>query len=155
MPAVFLDSSAVAKRYHQESGSDQVNALFLAAKSTGEAVYASQVAVVEVQSVFAKKVRTGVISIEDSNVFRNRFLYDLRTRLIRVAKIQTVHYEEAARLVQDYGFKLNLRTLDAIQLAVALDLQHRGLIHTFVAADRALCGIAQQAGLAVLNPEQP
>ena len=107
MAANFLDSSAVAKLYHQESGSDQVNSLFVAARLTGETVYVSRLAVVEVQSVFVKKVRTGIISVEDSNAFRNRFLSDLRSRLMTVARMRTVHYEEAARLVQYYGFKFN------------------------------------------------
>jgi hypothetical protein len=49
----------------------------------------------------------------------------------------------------------NLRTLDALQLAVALDLQRQGLVHQFICADQSLCAITAAEGLPVINPEVP
>jgi hypothetical protein len=45
--------------------------------------------------------------------------------------------------------------LDAIQLAVALELQKSRAIDLFVAADQKLCRVATLEGLVVLNPEAP
>lgn len=48
-----------------------------------------------------------------------------------------------------------LRTLDALQLAVALDLRRLGQIDVLVAADQRLCRVASMAGCSVVNPEKP
>jgi len=45
--------------------------------------------------------------------------------------------------------------LDALQLSVALDLRHRGMLDYFVCADKDLCEVAKSEGLAVINPEHP
>jgi predicted nucleic acid-binding protein len=46
-----------------------------------------------------------------------------------------------------------LRTLDALQLAVALDLSEQGFLDHFVAADKALAEVAAVEGLSVRDPE--
>ncbi len=48
-----------------------------------------------------------------------------------------------------------LRTLDALQLAVASGLQRAGFTPIFVAADQKLCQAAALEDLRVTNPEQP
>jgi hypothetical protein len=45
--------------------------------------------------------------------------------------------------------------LDAIQLAVALDLRRRGMLDELVTADRVLLTVAPLEGLPVSNPEVP
>jgi hypothetical protein len=45
--------------------------------------------------------------------------------------------------------------LDALQLAVVLDLSGRGLVTQSVCADQRLCTIAAAEGLSVVNPEVP
>jgi hypothetical protein len=45
-----------------------------------------------------------------------------------------------------------LRTLDALQLAVALALAQRGMIDHFVCADQMLCEMAIAEGLTIINP---
>jgi len=62
-------------------------------------------------------------------------------------------YEMAETLIERRAFDNHLRTLDALQLAVALELRDQNLIDHFVAADRVLCGIAEREGLSVINPE--
>jgi hypothetical protein len=46
-----------------------------------------------------------------------------------------------------------LRTLDALQLAVALDLSRQNSLNHFVVADHTLAEIADLEGLKVINPE--
>jgi len=146
----FLDSSAVAKLYHDEAGSEEMRRLFGAVENH---FYLSRLGVIELQSVFARKVLTGEISTDDVGVLRARFLNDLRQRSLRVTALTALHYDAAERLVQEHGARLRLRTLDALQLAVALDLTGRGLASRFVTADKTLCEVAQELRLSVWNPE--
>lgn len=152
MSGYFLDSSAVGKLYHGEVGSGVVEELVDQADSEA---YISRLTVVEIQSVFAGKVRTGEISVDDVEAVRSRFLADLKSRKLKVAAIPHAYFQGAELLIRQYGISLSLRTLDALQLTAALDLHSRGLIQKFVASDRILCNVAVAVGLRVLNPEQP
>ena len=65
------------------------------------------------------------------------------------------HFKEADRLLRQHGLAARLRSLDALQLAVALGLNATGPLDTFVCADANLCQIAGAEGLALVNPEMP
>jgi hypothetical protein len=56
-------------------------------------------------------------------------------------------------LVERYAFASRLRALDALQLAVALELRNQKLMDHFVAADTILCEVAELEGFSVINPE--
>jgi hypothetical protein len=64
-----------------------------------------------------------------------------------------VHYREAERLIQQHGVRRSLRTLDALQLSVALALHQRMTLDAFVCADQGLCSVAREEGLRIINPE--
>ena len=66
-----------------------------------------------------------------------------------------MHYAVAARLIVQHGSVKGLRTLDALQLAVALEAHDLGGLDVLVSADKTLCEIAALEGLSVLNPEHP
>jgi predicted nucleic acid-binding protein len=146
----FLDSSVVAKIYHEEVGTPEVERLFL---QPDTALFISRLTLVEVQSVFAGKVRTGVLSHADLQLLRRRFLSDIRDGHFQVVAILGAHFQEAETLIHLYGVSQSLRTLDALQLAVAIDLRRRGLAASLVTADKALCRVAGEVGLPTLNPE--
>lgn len=59
MANYFLDTSAFAKRYHPGVGTPAVMAIFTESQRT---VRTSALTLLEVQSVFAMKVRSGVIT---------------------------------------------------------------------------------------------
>jgi hypothetical protein len=63
-----------------------------------------------------------------------------------------IHYRDAERLVHVHGTSRPLRTLDALQLSIALDLHKQKRIDTFVCADAILCEFAALEGLATINP---
>ena len=65
------------------------------------------------------------------------------------------HYGEAERLLRSYGLHRGLRTLDALQLSVAVTLARHGELDHFVCADTRLADAAVAEGLSVLNPEAP
>ena len=64
-------------------------------------------------------------------------------------------FERRERLAEigRYGFSLRLRTLDALQLALAMDLAAQDLMDSFVVSDRLLGEVAALEGLSVINPE--
>lgn len=55
MPGYFIDTSALAKLYHPETGSDRMDVL---TESPGVRLIISQLSLIEIESVFATKVRT-------------------------------------------------------------------------------------------------
>jgi hypothetical protein len=63
------------------------------------------------------------------------------------------HFSKAEWLIGRYAFSNRLRTLDALQLGVALDLKGQERLDYFVAADKVLLAVAKLEGLQVLNPE--
>lgn len=63
------------------------------------------------------------------------------------------HFSEAERLLTQYGATIILRALDALQLAVALDVHRRGSLNSMMAADSTLREVAAAEGLLVTNPE--
>jgi uncharacterized protein len=148
----FFDSSAVAKRYHPESGSGKVMTIFAEMQKE---IRISQLSFVEVQSVFAMKVRGGFIDRKDTGMQRARFLVDVAAGDIEVVRVTTNHFASAERLIGRHSFAKRLRTLDALQLAVALDLLGLGLLDYFVVADKALGEVATLEGLTVLDPAAP
>jgi hypothetical protein len=74
MQGSFLDTSALAKHYHLESGAAEVDRVWA---DPGNALYISRVGVLETVSVFAGKVRTGQLSASAFDVLRKRFLNDV------------------------------------------------------------------------------
>ena len=152
MAHYFLDSSALGKHYHAEIGTARVDALL---QEPDAQHFISRLTVVEVHSVFAGKVRTHLLSEEDFQLLRLQFRNDIARRLLRVVRLTDEHYHEAEQLLRRHGLTRSLRTLDALQLAVALSQRRRGTLDAFVCADQNLCRIAQEEGLLVINPEQP
>jgi hypothetical protein len=65
------------------------------------------------------------------------------------------HFKDVERLIRQHGLAQRLRTLDALQLAVALDLQGRGMVDLLVSSDQHLLGVASAEGISVFDPEHP
>jgi predicted nucleic acid-binding protein len=152
LPNYFLDTSALAKRYHKENGSDYVDRIL---EQSGARSLISNLSIVELESVLAIKTRTGQINRQSLDIARRRFGADLaRQRIIVAPSVHEGHFQTARKLLVRYGVAEGLRTLDALQLAIALDLQQLGNITVLVAADQRLCRIASLAGCSTVNPEQ-
>jgi predicted nucleic acid-binding protein len=151
LPGYFLDTSALANLYHKEAGSDYVERILIEPRS-----FISRLSIVEMESVFAIKVRTGEIDGRDVELARRCLRADLsQQRLFTSPPVRADHYHVARTLLVRYGAEEGLRTLDALQLAFALDLHRLGLVAVVVAADQTLCRVASLAGCVSLNPERP
>jgi hypothetical protein len=107
---------------------------------------------VEIVSAFALKVRTGAIIGSNFEQYRKHVHRDVRQKALRVARINVRHFQLAEDLLCRHALGHRLRTLDALQLAVSIDLHARGTSATFVSADTLLCSLARLEGLTVLNP---
>lgn len=152
MAQYFFDTSAAVKYYHAEVGTPRVTAIF---SEPGRKFRISKLGLVEMQSAFAMKVRSGVLDRKAAGLQRARLMLDIASGSIEVYSVTDDHFAEVERLIGKHSFSRRLRTLDALQLAVALDLAAQGLLDFFVAADRALLDVAALEGLAVSDPEAP
>ena len=152
MASYSLNSSAVVKPYHPEVGSATIQKIFAEPERR---ILVSRLAVMEVRSAFAGKLRMLAITERDARLSLARFKTDLVAGLIEVFALTELHYGMAEQLIQKHWTRLRLRTLDSLQLAIALDLRERGLIENLVAADRNLGEAAAAEGLSVLNPDPP
>ena len=99
------------------------------------------------------KVRSGVLDAKGAGLQRARLMLDIAAGGIEVYSLTDRHFAVAGTLIGRHSFVRRLRTLDALQLAVALDLNGRRLMDQFVVADRALAEIAGREGLrsSILN----
>jgi predicted nucleic acid-binding protein len=153
LPNYFLDTSALAKLYNNEAGSEYVDRIL---KEPDSRSLISRLSIVEMESVLAIKVRTGEIDQRDVEIARRCLRADLSQRRLLVGEpIQARHYQVARTLLVRYGVAEGLRTLDALQLAIALELRRLGWISVLVAADQRLCRVASLAGCSTVNPEKP
>lgn len=153
MPNYFLDTSALAKLYHKETGSEYVDRIV---KEPGSRCTISRLSIVEMESVLAIKVRTGEIDEQQVEIARRCLRADLSQRRLLIGPpIQAGHYHTATILLAKYGATEGLRTLDALQLAIALDLKKTGQITVLVTADQRLCRVAALADCPAVNPEKP
>ena len=97
----------------------------------------------------------GTLSPTDAAALRNHFLSDVAAGVLTVVAIAERHYAEAERLLNQQGNIFRLRTLDALQLAVALDVHRRESLDAVVAADNVVCQVGAAEGLPITNPESP
>jgi uncharacterized protein len=150
-PVYFLDTSALVKRYHPERGSAVVQQVF--ADPNARRII-SDISIIEVHSAFARRVRMGEIRQEDFYAVKAAFAVDIQSGRLAVEALDDTDKVEAARLVERYGLSQELRTLDAMHLAVIKRLG-TGRLHTVYCADRGLCPVLAAEGFTVVNPEEP
>ena len=139
MADYLLDTSAFVKRYHPEVGTDKVLALF---DNPQNHIFVSRLTLVEARSAFAVKVRTGHIVEATAAALWIQSLADLASGTFEVLPITDAHYALAEEFIGRHGFRYRLRTLDALQLAVAVDRSKYAAIDGFVLADQVLSEVA-------------
>ncbi len=147
MPAYFFDSSAWAKHYVAEPGTLAVDHLLV---SPGSHLVA-RLALVELPSAFAKKVRTGQMTLAGFTACVQGMRADVLAGRVAVVQMTRRHHAWAARLIAIVGLRQNLRSLDSLQLAVALHLKITHPDLTLVSADLSLLGIAAAQGLTTIH----
>lgn len=135
---VYLDASALVKRYVAEAGSAEVEALIGEARAAGTAVLSRA----EVVAALAKAVRVGLIRREAGLKAVKSFDTDWE-QLIRIQFSEPLA-ARAATLAWEHG----LRGYDAVHLAAALAWRETlGETVTVATYDRELWRGAQASGL--------
>jgi len=109
LPDYFLDTSALAKRYHKENGSESMDRIL---EQSGSRSLISNLSIVELESVLAIKTRTGEINQQAVNIARRRFRADLARERLLVATLHEGHFQSARKLLGRYGVAKGLRTLE-------------------------------------------
>ena len=140
---LYLDTSALLKRYVVESYSMQVAQLIEEAEVVGSSLLTS----VEVATGLAKAARLNWLPRPDAEAAWADFLVDwgFFSRLILTPSV----LERAGR----YGWGYNLRAYDALHLAAAVTWQENlGIPVTLATFDRHLWLAAPQAGLVPWPP---
>jgi uncharacterized protein len=135
---LYLDASALVKRYVAERGSREVIGLTAAS----EAIATSLVSRAEVSAALGRAVRLGVLDNGAGRRARRRFSREWPD-LVRIPVTETL-VSRAETLAWDHG----LRGYDAVQLAAALTWQDWiGQDVVLATFDRQLWASASGAGL--------
>lgn len=150
MAVYFFDTSALVKLYHFEAGTAVVDRI---ANTAQTPIRISRLTAVELTSAFAIKVRTKVIDRQDADELLRQFRDEVVRGRFEIFSVGESDLELAEALIERHAFDHHLRTLDALQLAIALELRSQNLIEYFVAADQVLCEVAVLEGLSVINPD--
>jgi len=148
--AYFVDSSALVKRYVQETGTAWVRGI--TRQRPGTVIYIARITVVEVTSAVARRRRGGTLSSAQASSFLSRFRK-------HVAGRQTI-LEITPGLLADAATPASrheLRAYDAVQLAACLKIrqEHRDAGFapvTLISADQAFNDADLAEGLAIDDP---
>ena len=137
-PVVYLDSSAILKRYIREPGSDQVKELYLKAYSGELTLSYSLWNIGEVLGALDKAVSVGRLDGEAYRIARKRFLLETRRMakigLILVVPLKISILRDSWRLLE----KHHIYEADALQIASA---KYVGA-SKFISGDKRLSEIA-------------
>ncbi|MDP8989695.1 MAG: type II toxin-antitoxin system VapC family toxin [Acidobacteriota bacterium] len=146
MPSYFLDTSALAKLYVREPGTDKM--LKLAAQADASLVILS-LSRVELRAAVQRRVRSRDLSKENAQAALTAFNDHLGAIYV-VQHVTEALIEKALGLID----KHNLRAYDSIQLAACLTLpmQKSDERATFTCADKHLIAAAEKEGWPVFNP---
>ena len=142
MPEVFVDTSSLVKFYYPEKDSDKIEEHILGARK----IFFSSLSVVEMSSALMKKVRTKELRKAEEMLIWKTFLDDIGTEQMEMIVPGERDYYKAADLIREFGSRHGIRTLDALQLAVAMGTGST----LFLCADKILSGVAEVLGIRVV-----
>src|SRR4051794_13905188 len=114
----FLDSSALVKRYVQETGTAWIRALTRRNPST--VIYVARITTVEVTCAIARRRKGRTLTSAKASSILHRFRQHVDGRYT-VIEVTLALLADAMRL----GNRHALRAYDAVQLAVALEVRRR------------------------------
>lgn len=138
---IYVDTSALLKRYIPEANSDSFDAYFVAHAP----VAISRLTLVEVRSGLARKRREGALSAKQERAAMDEVRIDIQDGALHVQPGADAHFIGAQHLIDRLGH-LPLRTLDALHLAIAEVEQ----VDELATADDVMRSAAAAMGLRVV-----
>ena len=143
MKIVYLDTSAIIKRYVQESGSEVVAFLYSKAWLGEGKIAFSLWNIGEVLGVLDKYYKRGWLTSGDYELARREFLGEtlkmLRLRLLNIIPLKPPLIVESWKLVE----KHRIHQADALQIASS----KLAAAEEFYTADKTLCEVASEEKL--------
>jgi predicted nucleic acid-binding protein len=112
---VYLDTSALVKLYLPEPGSDEMEDALLGRRD----VIVADLAITELTSAVARRVREADLTAADARRIYKRVLNDAGAGEFRRAEITANTHREAERLLMGIGRRVPLRAADALHLGMA------------------------------------
>lgn len=143
---LFFDTSALAKFFHREEGTDVVTSLIT---DPGNRVWVSELAKLEFVCALHRRYR--MKEIDEDQLTRALDGFSLEFSRFNTSKIGTAVLDEAETLVNRLGKSMGLRALDAIHLAT-FSLFNQLEEMPFVATDEILLSAARSVRARVINP---
>lgn len=140
MTVVYLDTSALLKRYIPEANSDAFDAYFVERAPFS----ISRLALVEIRCALAQRRRNKQISAEREKAAMNEIRTDIQDGVLITYPVGDTHFAEAMHLI-DKMAKVPLRSLDALHLAIAHSLE----VDELATADAVLRQAAHSLGMKV------
>ncbi|MBI4201991.1 MAG: type II toxin-antitoxin system VapC family toxin [Chloroflexi bacterium] len=148
MPAFYLDTSALVKRYLTEQGSEVVDSLFQP-ESQSDLLTTFYLTILEIHSAITRLAKGGQLRQRMADRILSKFRQDVDDRIL-VLPINNQIGRLALLVVRDY----KLRAADALHLATTLNYRsyYSEVTNVFVASDGELLEAAKLANLAILDP---
>lgn len=137
---LFFDTSALIKKYIEETGSDIVDDLL----DKAESVYVSSITEIEVFSTFKRLLVEKAITENDYKILKADFKFDFQ--FFTAVRFDDFITEKAKAVIEKY----QLKSLDSIQLSSALFLKDE--IDYFIGCDEKLIKAGRREGLKIRNP---
>jgi hypothetical protein len=139
-PAAYLDTSALAKWYVNERGSDA----FVAYLQGLDSAVISSLTRAEMRSLLARRRRMGDFDAALESILFSAFLDDIASGALLLQTVDDARFDDAVCLIGRYP-EYPLRALDALHLCVA---RHSGL-ETLATADAVMADAARAMGFSV------
>jgi len=150
MSVYLLDTNALIYYYEGDSLGRTIETLLGVPSNR---FYVTNLALVEMRSALAKRVRGTALSLEGYQVVMRRFLRDTSSvgRFL-IHPLRQRFVDPCIRLLEEYALLkgFGLHTLDSLHLLTALDLQLREPDLRLITADGALANVADLAGVPAL-----
>jgi predicted nucleic acid-binding protein len=140
---LYLDTSALVKKYVEEDGSEEVRSCI----ARHESIATSTITRAEAAATFARAAKGGSLTESGAKAAHQQFIREWKTYIrIRVTEALVAKADDAA-------WTHRLRGYDAVHLATALEWNHRiGESITVATFDRNLWRAAGEAGLERFPP---
>ncbi|HSV43393.1 MAG TPA: type II toxin-antitoxin system VapC family toxin [Candidatus Bathyarchaeia archaeon] len=135
---VFFDTSALAKRYVQENGSEQINKIF---KNSSHEFFVSILTLPEIFSAMSRLRRESRLTKKQYQEIKDALLREFDD--FHVCDLTSEVVRQAVELLEKY----TLRTLDAMHLACAVMIK----ADLFVSSDTQQIKAAKNLSLAVME----
>ena len=148
---LFLDTSALIKRYSKEKGTKEMDAIF---RDNSVNIWISQLSAVEIASALSKKVREGAIDDNSKHIAIAAFLKDYEKGRFKIIFIDKEIIRKATGTLIQKGSQIPLRTLDAIQLECALSLRGERTLDVMAVSDKKFKASIKSVGsIEIFDPE--